>query len=48
MKNNMVGNKLTNDKENTLKQISKYEKELEKAIEFKKEYPCYRCLRSAG
>lgn len=52
MKNNMVGTKLINDKENALKQISKYEKELEKATKFKEEYPngrdigCLLSLRS--
>ena len=50
----MVGNKLINDKELALKQISKYENELEKAKKFKEEYPngkdigCLLSLRSGN
>ena len=54
MKTSMVGNKLINDKELALKQIEKHEKELEKATNFKKEYPngkdigCLLSLRSGN
>ena len=54
MKNNMVGTKLIHDKELALKQISKYESELDKATKFKKEYPngrdigCLLSLRSGS
>ena len=52
MEKDMVGSKLINQKETALKQISKYEKELEKASKFKKDYPngkdigCLLSLRS--
>ena len=54
MKNNMVGAKLTKDKELALKQVEKYEKEMEKASNFKKDYPngkdigCLLSLRSGN
>ena len=54
MNNNMVGPKLTKDKELALKQIEKYEKEMEKATTFKKNYPngkdigCLLSLRSGN
>ena len=52
MDKDMVGIKLINQKENALKQLNKYEKELEKAERFKKENPngkdigCLLSLRS--
>lgn len=52
MDKDMVGSKLLNQKETALKQIEKYEKELEKAEQFKKENPngkdigCLLSLRS--
>ena len=52
MEKDMVGAKLLNQKETALKQIAKYEKELEKAEKFKKENPngkdigCLLSLRS--
>lgn len=54
MEKDMVGSKLLNQKETALKQISKYEKELEKAKKFKKENPsgkdigCLLSLRSGN
>lgn len=54
MKKDMVGSKLLNQKETSLKQIAKYEKELEKAEKFKKENPhgkdigCLLSLRSGN
>lgn len=54
MEKDMVGNKLLNQKETALKQISKYEKELEKANDFRKKYPsgkdigCLLSLRSGN
>lgn len=54
MEKDMVGSKLINQKETALKQISKYEKELEKAEKFKKENPngkdigCLLSLRSGN
>ena len=52
MEKDMVGSKLLNQKETALKQIEKYEKELEKAAKFKEENPsgkdigCLLSLRS--
>lgn len=54
MEKDMIGSKLLNQKETALKQISKYEKELEKAEKFKKENPngkdigCLLSLRSGN
>lgn len=54
MEKDMVGSKLLNQKETALKQIEKYEKELEKAEQFKKENPngkdigCLLSLRSGN
>lgn len=54
MEKDMVGSKLIKQKETALKQISKYEKELEKASDFKKQYPngrdigCLLSLRSGN
>lgn len=54
MEKGMVGSKLLNQKETSEKQVSKYEKELEKAEKFKKEYPngkdigCLLSLRSGN
>lgn len=54
MEKDMVGSKLLNQKETALKQIEKYEKELEKAKQFKKENPngkdigCLLSLRSGN
>lgn len=52
MEKDLVGNRLLSQKENALKQIEKYEKELEKADKFRKENPkgkdigCLLSLRS--
>lgn len=54
MKKDMIGSKLINQKETALKQIAKYEQELEKAKEFKKKFPngkdigCLLSLRSGN
>lgn len=54
MEKDMVGSKLINQKETALKQIAKYEKELEKAENFKKDFPngkdigCLLSLRSGN
>lgn len=54
MEKDMVGSKLINQKETALKQIAKYEKELEKAEKFKKDFPngkdigCLLSLRSGN
>lgn len=54
MKKDMVGSKLLSQKETALKQIEKYEKELQEASEFKKNYPegkdigCLLSLRSGN
>lgn len=54
LQKNSVGERLLNNKENALKQIEKYEKELQKAAEFKKENPngkdigCLLSLRSGS
>jgi peptidoglycan pentaglycine glycine transferase (the second and third glycine) len=54
MEKDMVGSRLLSQKENALKQIDKYEKELEKAKKFKKENPngkdigCLLSLRSGN
>lgn len=54
MEKDMIGSKLINQKETTLKQITKYEHELEKAKEFKKKFPngkdigCLLSLRSGN
>lgn len=54
MKKDMVGSKLLSQKENALKQIEKYEKELREAEEFKKNNPkgkdigCLLSLRSGN
>lgn len=54
MEKDMIGSKLINQKETALKQITKYEHELEKAKEFKKNFPngkdigCLLSLRSGN
>lgn len=54
MEKDMVGSRLLSQKENALKQIEKYEKELEKATKFKEENPngkdigCLLSLRSGN
>lgn len=54
MEKDMIGSKLINQKETALKQITKYEHELEKAKEFKKKFPngkdigCLLSLRSGN
>lgn len=54
MEKDMVGSKLLSQKDNALKQIAKYEKELEKAEEFRKNNPngkdigCLLSLRSGS
>ncbi len=54
MKSDMVGAKLTNQREVALKQIEKYEKEMEKAVDFRNNYPngkdigCLLSLRSGN
>lgn len=54
LEKNSVGERLLKNKENALKQIEKYEKELQKAAEFKKENPngkdigCLLSLRSGN
>lgn len=54
MEKDMVGNRLLQQKETALKQIEKYEKELEKATQFKKDNPkgkdigCLLSLRSGN
>ena len=54
MEKDMVGSKLLSQKENALKQIEKYEKELTEADQFRKDYPngkdigCLLSLRSGN